>query len=347
MKSRPTLRDVAKATGYHFTTVGLALRGDPRILPETAKKIQAVARNAGYVQDAMLSALSSYRHAKRGRFAGVIGFLHTYVLPREHKTNHRARVSFEAAAARARELGFKLEPFCIREPGLTGKRLTEVLRARGIKGLILAPLLPLPGPFLELDWSQFVTVAMGYSVTAPEPHRAAFNQADSLRIALRELRRLGYRKIGLQLLHEQNIRTRANTLGAYLADQLQRPPAERIPPFFTDAIRPAELRAWIKKHRPDCILCASPNFLKYLEDMGYSIPEDFGLAVISRDGDTCKVAGIDEQSDLLGVSAVDFTVSLLQINDRGLPAYPRFMLVEGRWVWTPTLHPPASAEPTG
>lgn len=347
MKSRPTLRDISKATGYHFTTVGLALRGDPRIQAETAAEIQKVARELGYVQDAMLSALSSYRHAKRGRFAGTIGYLHTYTLPREYKTNHRARLSFQSAAARAKELGFKLEPIFVREQGLTGKRLTEMLRARGIQGLILAPLLPSPGPFIDLDWQQFVTVAMGYSVTSPEPHRTSFNQAHSMHLALKELRRLGYKKIGLQLQHESNVRTRGNTLGAYLADQLQRPAREHIPPFFTSDIFPGELRAWIRKHKPDCILGASPSLQNRLEDMGYSLPDDFGFAVISRDGEACKAAGIDEQSDLLGSSAVDFAVSLLQLNERGLPEYPRFMLVEGRWVWTPTLHPPAASEPTG
>ena len=44
MQARPTLRDIAKATGYHFTTVGLAIRGDPRILPETANAIRLAAQ---------------------------------------------------------------------------------------------------------------------------------------------------------------------------------------------------------------------------------------------------------------------------------------------------------------
>jgi len=78
MHARLTLRDIAAATGFHFTTVGLAIRGDPRILPATADKIRVAAKKLGYVQDTMLSALSTYRHAKRERFVGVLGFLHPY-----------------------------------------------------------------------------------------------------------------------------------------------------------------------------------------------------------------------------------------------------------------------------
>ncbi len=40
MKKRVTLRDVAAAAGVHFTTVGLALRCDPRINSRTAEVIR-------------------------------------------------------------------------------------------------------------------------------------------------------------------------------------------------------------------------------------------------------------------------------------------------------------------
>lgn len=343
MKSRPTLRDVAQATGYHFTTVGLALRGDPRIRSDTAAEIRATAQRLGYVQDAMLSALSSYRHGKRGRFAGTIGYLHTYALPEEYRTNHRARQTFEAADARARELGFKLEPINVRAPGLTAKRITALLQARGIRGLILPPLMPVPDHFVPLDWDQFVTVAIGYSIITPKTYCAAFNQAFSIKLLLRELRQLGYRRIGLQMYHETDVRTNGNTLGGYLADQLRHSPEQRIPPLITPARDPARLRKWIKQHRVDCVIAATPSALDTLCELGFTPPHDLGLAIISRDGDQCPIAGIDEQSALLGASAVDFAVSLLQTNQHGLPAYPRITLVEGRWVWTPTVRAAADS----
>lgn len=341
MQARPTLRDIAKVTGYHFTTVGLALRGDGRILPETADTIRRKAAELGYTHDAMLSALSSYRHAKEGRFAGLIGYLHTYDVKKDYVTNHRARSTHSAAEARAKELGFKLEAIDVRDTGLSGKRLTAMLLARGIRGLVLPPLMPVPAHFLELDWNEFATVAIGYSIISPKTYRAAFNQAYSVKLALTELRKLGYRRIGLQYYHESDVRTNGNTLGSYLADQMHQPEADRVPPLFTAESPPANLRAWIDQHRPDCIIAGSDKLLLDLHKIGLRVPEDIGLAVLSRDWENCPVAGIDEQSNLLGSSAVDFAVSLLQTNQHGLPLYPRIVLVESRWVWTPTLRSPA------
>ena len=47
MEKRITLRDVAKAAGVHFTTVGLALRNNPRISPATATRVRTVADQLG------------------------------------------------------------------------------------------------------------------------------------------------------------------------------------------------------------------------------------------------------------------------------------------------------------
>ena len=342
MIRRPTLRDIAKATGYHFTTVGLALRGDPRIHPQTVTAIRAAAQEIGYTPDAMLSALSAYRHIERPHIVGVIGYLHTFELPGDYLTDLRARLLFDSAAARARALGFKLEAISIRSSGLTGKRLTGILKTRGIHGLILPPLFPHPGHFLELDWSQFATVAVGYSILSPKTHRTAFNQAANMQLALRELRRLGYQRIGLQLYPEIDTRTNSHPLGAYLADQLRQPEAERIPPLFATELTPAALRQWIETHRPDCILTASPELLGRVQALGVKVPDDIGLALLSRNSVHSLVAGVDEQADLLGSSAVDFTVSLLQTSQQGLPPFPRIVLVEGQWVWGPTVRPPMS-----
>lgn len=71
MKKRVTLRDVGEAAGVHFTTAGLALRGDPRLDPETAARIIAVAQRLGYRADPLLSALSRFRHGTREIFHGV------------------------------------------------------------------------------------------------------------------------------------------------------------------------------------------------------------------------------------------------------------------------------------
>jgi DNA-binding LacI/PurR family transcriptional regulator len=71
------------------------------VLPETAARVQAAARQLGYTHDAMLSALSAYRHRHSRRFAGVIGHIVTYDPKVMLKTNTRERTMLGAATAYA------------------------------------------------------------------------------------------------------------------------------------------------------------------------------------------------------------------------------------------------------
>ena len=68
-----------------------------------------------------------------------------------------------------------------------------------------------------------------------------------------------------------------------------------------------------------------------------------GIALLSRSGETDGIAGIDEQMEQLGESAARFVISLLRHNERGLPRFPRYTLVEGSWIDRPTVRTPVAA----
>lgn len=46
---------------------------------------------------------------------------------------------FAGARERAGKMGFALEEFCTSDPGMTDQRLEQILRARGIIGVVLSP----------------------------------------------------------------------------------------------------------------------------------------------------------------------------------------------------------------
>lgn len=347
MQSRPTLRDIAKATGYHFTTVGLAIKGDPRILPETAKKIQAAARKLGYVQDSMLSALAAYRHAKRDRFVGVLGYLHVYgKLSETFKVNQAAKNTYEGAKEHALERGYKLYEFDIALPGLTSARITDILRARGIKGVIVNPLTYDPGPLLPLlvgvSWQYFSVVAITQNIVPLRSHCIAPNHPHTMQLQLDELRKLGYRRIGLQIRPMVNASTRGSMLGAFMADQITRPKSEWVPPLYAETVDTKLLGQWYRRHRPDCIIASGPKLLPFIHELGCRVPEDVGFALVARGPDS-PYAGSTEQHAKLGAAAVDSVVSLLQSNEQGLPLFPRVTMIEGTWVWQPSLRETAPA----
>ncbi len=344
MTARPTLRDIAKATGYHFTTVGLAMRGDRRISPGTAEKIRAAAQKLGYVQDAMLSALSSYRHARRERFAGLIGYLHAYgKLPEVFKVNEGARRMYEGAREHAEEKGFRLYDLDYSQKDLSSGRITEILRARGIRGVILTPMVfdepdLLVRRLMGLDWSFFSAVSISQSIEGMglRLHCVAPNHQYTIQLQLNELRRLGYRRIGLQIYHRVNHFTKGTVLGAYMVDQVAQPKDAWIPPLLSDEMNEKILGQWLRRHQPDCIIGSGPKLAPWIEKLGYRVPEDIGLSVIARAPDS-PYAGIVEQHARLGAAAVDSVISLVQSNEQGLPQFPRITMIEGVWIWQPSV----------
>lgn len=343
MEKRVTLRDLAQATGVHFTTVGLALRHDPRVRPETIAKVEAAARQLGYTQDAMLSALSAYRHRHSHRLAGVIAYLVTYEPGVMLKTNITERRLVEAATAHARSRNFNLESFQINAPDMTAARMTKLLHARGIQGVIVPPRLPAPGPMEALDWSGFSTIAVGYSITSPNLHRVCAGQAHNTRLAIAQLRARGYKRVGLVLPSELYERSRGHVLGAYLSEQCLQPPAQRVAPLFVPhaELNAARLRQWLRAERVDAVaLTGLPGEIyNWAQELGYKIPDDLGFALVSRYGKTDHIAGVDERMEAIGQAAVDAVIGLISNNERGLPEYPRHLLVEGTWVERPSVRP--------
>src|SRR5690606_6255382 len=72
---RISMDDVAQAAGVSPATVCRALRNDPRITPETSKRVHAAARELGYRPDPLLSALVNRRLGRRQSDVGTLAWL--------------------------------------------------------------------------------------------------------------------------------------------------------------------------------------------------------------------------------------------------------------------------------
>ena len=132
MEKHVTLRDLAKVTGVHFTTVGLALRNDPHVNQVTAERVRETARKLGYKHNAMLSALSSYRRGESRRFAGVLAYVLNYD-PALYQGNLAEATLRSSVIAYAEAQGFSLESFHVTDPGMTGRQLS---RAHAVEAVI-------------------------------------------------------------------------------------------------------------------------------------------------------------------------------------------------------------------
>ena len=132
MQTRVTLRDVAAKAGVHHTTASRALKNDPRVCPETLKKIRTLADQMGYMPDPMLSALNAYRHASRSaQDHGSIAWITNYPTRDGWRASSCYKLYFDGAAERLSRLGYRLEEFWLQETGMTARRSSQVLFHRG------------------------------------------------------------------------------------------------------------------------------------------------------------------------------------------------------------------------
>jgi LacI family transcriptional regulator len=324
------LRDVAAAAECHFSTVSLALRNDARLPRATCDRVQDVARRLGYVADPMLASLSSYRNALRPiRFRSTLAWVTNFPTRQGWRVAQIFEDFHQGALERAAALGYKLETFWLRERGMTAARATQILCARNITGLIIAPQ-PQFGAALELEWPRFSAVTIGYSLGTPALHLVSPNQYRSMRLAFQQLAERGCQRIGLAMLGASDDRVEHAWLAGYLVSGQALPPSRRLPPLFLAAWNDETFGAWVRRCRPDAIITKNPETVAALRRLG-GRASDTAVALITVPALDGRFAGIDENSREIGAVAVDYVAGMIHRNERGVPAMPQCVLIDGTW----------------
>jgi LacI family transcriptional regulator len=229
-------------------------------------------------------------------------------------------------------LGYRIETFWLREPGMTSRRMSAILRTRGIRGLILQSL-PKAHGHLSLEWRHFAAVAKGLTISRPRLHRVTTSHFEDMRLVVHHLKRHGYRRPGLVLDADLDARTDQAWTAAYLLDQQQRPARERVPALVLDSDREVRRFAdWFARHHPDVILFSRLPVPAWLAEGGIRVPADVGLVHLDWSPEVAPLAGIDAAPEAAGAAAVDLLVGQLHANEHGVPAREKIVAVRGRWV---------------
>jgi LacI family transcriptional regulator len=345
MRRFPTLRDIARAAGVHHTTVSRALRNDASIPRATRERVSRIAAEQGYAANPYVSAwMAARRGGRRVCDSPVIAYLICTPTMELWKTTPSIYRYFLGARDRARELGFDLEPFWLAEPGMTRKRIAQILDARGIRGIIVGSS-GTSHAHLNLDWTRFAAVAQGFTLKAPALSRTANHYAASMRAALRAMRRLGYARIAWATTPPVDARTRGAWTSEFLYYQQFIAPEARVPLLFWSPGDERGFLRWWSKHRPEAILTHEMALRSILEAGGVRVPEDAGFASIDWHPGLEGWAGVDHEIENAGAVAVDLLSGLLSRNETGLPTHPRTVLTEGRWVAGASLRKLGPAAP--
>ena len=298
-----TLRDIAKKLGIHHSSVGYALKNAPNISLARRKEIQEAARQMGYQPNAMATILGHQRHSSAKRaISAEIAWINCWRDPKELREHREFDLYWKGASLRAEQNGYRLEELVCGDR-LSPSRLEQILVARNIHGILLPPLgglQPVPSGWDEIDWAKFSIVRFGYSLKKPNSHLVTSNQLAAGLIALENMWRLGYRRIGF-VTNADRFR---NFKGGLFMKQAELGTALKLSSFeyspLQDSLKDIRLfSAWLKKDRPEALLTDVAQTRETLDKLGYRVPEDIGLAATSiLDGNAD--AGIDQNSEEIG-----------------------------------------------
>lgn len=334
-----TLETIAKRLKVSKVTVSLGLRGSHRISEEMREKIVRVANELGYKPNPMVSALMVSLRAKR-RAGASFNLCYLTAFPtrdgwRSIPVFHRY---LSGARARASELGYGLEVHWMGDAGGSGARMSDILQARGIPGVLIAPL-PEHGQTLGLDWSRFSTVAIGWSFTEVPTHHIANSQFHTINAALAECHKRGFTRIGFAIPQEVDDKTEHIWLSAYLGFLARHADLRKLAPFVTNEFEEKPFLAWLTKNKPQVIVTTFVPILEWLRRASFRVPEDIAYVYLDYTPERGDFAGINQRPEKVGAAAVDLLVEQINQNHRGIPEVPKSVLIEGVWRDGPTCPP--------
>src|ERR1035438_578838 len=330
---RVTLRTIARAARGSVMTVSYALRGSPEVPQAEGARLRQLAASMGYRPDPLLSHLMNYlRSGKRVRGAGnlaVLADLRAEFVERQ----------IAGARERASQLGYTLDRIDPRTPGEKRGALTRILRARGISGVLLAGR-SAPADCTELiDWSQFATVAMTYSIIEPRLNRVVTHHFDNAVRTFTTLAGRGFRRIGLAMTPDMELRANHSYAAAF--NHFTRIRGLKAVPtlLLTDGGARTIVR-WFERQRPDALVVANAEWFQMaiVAALGEAALRDVAVATLDTER-ALPIAGMDQLYETIGHHAVDSVVAQIHRNERGLPDHPMVALIEGRWEERGGLYP--------
>jgi len=265
---RPTIREIAEATGLSVTAVSYALRGE-RVAPATVERVQRVADELGYTADPIARAL-------RGGRTGVVGLLVgsladfwqqtlAFALQRELRAQGLQTLLADADGNPSLEL-----------------ELARQLVAQRVDGLLVAPIGPAGGAWAELAAQVPTVTVAGRLVGAELAGEVAFDQTAGVAEMLRHLHALGHRRIAVlswavdlapDRPAERAVREQSAALGLDCT-------IEQCA-YSLDGSLPLALEVLARDDRPTALFCMSDSIafgvLRGCRELGLRVPEDVSL----------------------------------------------------------------------
>jgi len=334
------MAELARIAGVSSTTVSLSLSLSPKIPEETRARILALARQHGYHPNPYVSALMRCRRKRQPiEHPVALALINGLGHPDAWRTSSSAtrRQVREGALARGRELGYQVDEYWLHQDGMSPQRLSEMLHARGVNGLLMGPM-PDEDPPPRLNWDYFSAVGINVTYKPLPLHVVCSDHHHAITRIVHECHALGYRRPALVIVRSQRHYFQGLLESGYLSAVDALAGVKRIAPLYVESLEdrsrfdePA-FRLWLRRARPDVLITLDAEFLEgILRDLGMKVPADIGLASLGCAAIGDRFSGICQLGHKKGAAAMDVLAGLVERNETGLPEQPITTLVEGRW----------------
>lgn len=326
------LLDVAARAGVSIATVSLALR-DSALLPAATKiKVRTLAEKMGYRVHPYVSAFMSWRRKRGALRKPTIALLHGYRNERgwEKHPSSTLRAMHRGVMELIHRRGYAAGEFRI--GAVRAERLVTILQARGISGLIFAPIINAAERY-DFPWQDFSAVQIGTGPSGLRLPRVAHDHYQGALEAVRRCVAAGCRRPGLVIDPEHDARLQ-HVWRAGFEMGLEECGLARGRVFPLREVEPDldGLQAWFQRRKPDVIITNLHQLIeKLLGQFRVAVPRDVRLVSLSVPAPGDRVSGINQDGHLIGTQAVDFLASALQSHRTGELPQAITTLVGGQW----------------
>ncbi|KAF0095780.1 MAG: LacI family transcriptional regulator [Puniceicoccaceae bacterium 5H] len=339
MKKLPSLQDVANVAGVSKMTVSLALRDHPRISTATRDRVKKAAAQVGYQPNPEVSQFMKAIRKKPTADGFPLAYVTTGETLRGWRDSPTEFAYWEGACERAASYGYYLEEYWLEMPRMSGRRLSDILWNRGIKGIIIPPIFRVLSQTnremtLDLNWDRFCSVTIGDPLTSPRINRVLHDHYSSVLTAMSRLVDLGYRRIGLCLREHMDLTVNQRWQAGYRVFRTSHP-VERIEPLIRPVLQAPVVKDWIHQNRLEAVLSADLRMPEIFEEMGIEMGTEIAYADLDLELEKPlyrNISGIVQNSTLLGMAAVDLLVTNLHRSQTGIPKVPFVTQIQGDWL---------------
>ncbi|MBK8476859.1 MAG: LacI family DNA-binding transcriptional regulator [Opitutaceae bacterium] len=334
-----------RAGGYHQSTVSLALRDRPGVSPTVRSLIKKAARKFGYRRDPLLDAFNLHRVKGLPRRAlEEIAFVAGFATKAGMEASPQHMALWRGADAAARMAHCRLEFFPLVPGGMTARRLDAVLHARGIEAMILAE-------FEDADetpqftWDRFCAVRVGCAHFDAPGHLVVGDLLHGTRNAVRRMRALGYRRIGLVTTEVRGRLRSDDARAGVLYEQMRSAADERVTPLaLTEVTTRQAMKDWLRVQRVDALLADTDAYRRVGTLLGVGGLRGLGRAWLDVTAAPAGAAGIVVDHEALAVQAIEQIAVLRRLGKCGLPGEVAVMQVPVGWRDGATLPPRKTKE---